>query len=126
LAAETAAEKSIKTMKLYGIKNCDTVKKARQWLDENGIDYQFHDFKKDGLNDELLARLEECVGWQALLNRRGTTWRKLPREVRDTIGPQSAHQVMLENPSIIKRPVVERDGEITVGFNADEWAAWTE
>ena len=113
-------------MKVYGIKNCDTVKKARKWLDENGIDYEFHDFKKDGLSEELLARFEEGAGWETLLNRRGTTWRKLPEEVRDTIGPQSAHQIMLENPSIIKRPVVERDGEITVGFNADQWAAWTD
>ncbi|WP_373001623.1 ArsC family reductase [Marinobacter sp.] len=111
-------------MKLYGIKNCDTVKKARKWLDENGVDYQFHDFKKDGLNGELLSRWEKTLGWEALINRRGTTWRKLPEEVRDTIGAQSAHEIMLENPSIIKRPVVERGDQISVGFNADEWAAW--
>lgn len=123
---ENRGKKGPCTMKLYGIKNCDTVKKARRWLDENGIDYEFHDFRKDGLSEELLTRFEEEAGWEILLNRRGTTWRKLPEEVRDTIGPQSAHQLMLENPSIIKRPVVERDGEITVGFNADQWAAWKE
>lgn len=72
-------------MKLYGIKNCDTVKKARKWLDEQGVDYQFHDFKKDGLDDDLLSKWESAVGWESLLNRRGTTWRKLPEEVRDTI-----------------------------------------
>lgn len=111
-------------MKLYGIKNCDTVKKARKWLDENGISHEFHDFKKDGLDSELLSQWEQAVGWDTLLNRRGTTWRKLPDEVRDTMSAQSAHEVMLENPSIIKRPVVDRDGAISVGFSADEWATW--
>jgi arsenate reductase (glutaredoxin) len=111
-------------MKLYGIKNCDTVKKARKWLDENGVDYQFHDFKKDGLDDPLLSSWEKALGWEALINRRGTTWRKLPEEVRDTISAQTAHAIMLENPSIIKRPVVESANEVRVGFNADEWSAW--
>ncbi len=111
-------------MKLYGIKNCDTVKKARKWLDENGVDYQFHDFKKDGLDDPLLSSWEKALGWEALINRRGTTWRKLPEEVRDTISAQTAHAIMLENPSIIKRPVVESGNEVRVGFNADEWSAW--
>ena len=111
-------------MKLYGIKNCDTVKKARKWLDENGVDYQFHDFKKDGLDDPLLLSWEKALGWEALINRRGTTWRKLPEEVRDTISAQTAHAIMLENPSIIKRPVVESGSEVRVGFNADEWSAW--
>ncbi|SNC75590.1 arsenate reductase [Marinobacter sp. es.048] len=111
-------------MKLYGIKNCDTVKKARKWLDGQGIDYEFHDFKKDGLDSELLSRWEQTVGWEILLNRRGTTWRKLPEEVRDTISAQSAHAIMLDNPSIIKRPVVESGDEVRVGFSADEWSAW--
>ena len=111
-------------MKLYGIKNCDTVKKARKWLDENGVDYLFHDFKKDGLDDPLLSSWEKALGWEALINRRGTTWRKLPEEVRDTISAQTAHAIMLENPSIIKRPVVESGNEVRVGFNADEWSAW--
>lgn len=111
-------------MKLYGIKNCDTVKKARKWLDEHGVDYQFHDFKKDGLHEELLSRWESAVGWETLLNRRGTTWRKLPEEVRDTISAQSARAIMLDNPSIIKRPVVESGDDVRVGFSADEWSAW--
>lgn len=110
-------------MKVYGIRNCDTVKKARKWLDEQGVDYQFHDFKKDGLTSEKLSQWEQAVGWEALLNKRGTTWRKLPDEVRATISAQSAHQVMLDNPSIIKRPVVEHDDEVSVGFNPDDWAA---
>jgi len=113
-------------MKLYGIKNCDTVKKARKWLDEKGITYEFHDFKKDGLTSEKLSQWEQAAGWETLLNTRGTTWRKLPEEVRDNINHQSAHQIMLENTSIIKRPVVERGGEVSVGFNADLWAAWAD
>ncbi|ONF43828.1 ArsC family reductase [Marinobacter lutaoensis] len=109
-------------MKLYGIKNCDTVKKARRWLDDQGIAHEFHDFRKDGLSEALLSRWEAELGWEALINRRGTTWRKLPETVRDTMDAQSAHQVMLGNPSIIKRPVVEHNGTVRVGFNADDWA----
>ncbi|MEX2474981.1 ArsC family reductase [Marinobacter sp.] len=109
-------------MKIYGIRNCDTVKKARKWLDEQSIAYEFHDFKKDGLSEPMLSRWEDTVGWEALVNRRGTTWRKLPDEVRDTISAQSAHDIMLDNPSIIKRPVVEHEGDVTVGFNANQWA----
>ncbi|OJS99929.1 ArsC family reductase [Marinobacter nauticus] len=113
-------------MKLYGIKNCDTVKKARKWLDDNGIAYEFQDFKKDGLTSEKLSQWEQAIGWETLINKRGTTWRKLPDELRDTINAQNAHQIMLENTSIIKRPVVERGDEVTVGFNADEWSTWTD
>ncbi|MGB1951228.1 MAG: ArsC family reductase [Marinobacter sp.] len=109
-------------MKIYGIKNCDTVKKARKWLDEQGVAYEFHDFKKDGLDDATLTRWEDAIGWDGLVNRRGTTWRKLPDEVRDTISAQSARDIMLDNPSIIKRPVVEHQGSVSVGFNASEWA----
>ncbi len=113
-------------MKLYGIKNCDTVKKARKWLDDNGIAYEFHDFKKDGLTSEKLSQWEQAIGWETLVNKRGTTWRKLPDDVRETINAQSAHQIMLENTSIIKRPVVERGDEVSVGFNADQWASWAD
>ncbi|MCH8496973.1 MAG: ArsC family reductase [Marinobacter sp.] len=109
-------------MKLFGIKNCDTVKKARKWLEEAGIDYEFHDFKKDGLSDTQLSQWTDHVGWETLLNRRGTTWRKLPDEVRDNIDAPSAHRIMLEQTSIIKRPVVERAGEVLVGFDAAQWA----
>jgi len=109
-------------MKLYGIRNCDTVKKARKWLDEQGISYEFHDFKKDGLDEVRLSQWENAVGWERLLNRRGTTWRKLSDKVRDTISAQSAHAIMLENTSIIKRPVVEHESSVYVGFNANDWA----
>ncbi|PVY69780.1 arsenate reductase [Tamilnaduibacter salinus] len=110
-------------MKLYGIKNCDTVKKARKWLDENGVDYQFHDFKKDGLTADMLSGWQDQLGWEPLVNRRGTTWRRLPESVRDSMNARSAHETMLDNPSLIKRPVVEASDGVSVGFNAEEWAA---
>ena len=111
-------------MKVFGIRNCDTVKKARKWLDDAGIEYQFHDLKKDGLNADTLSQWEKAVDWEALVNRRGTTWRKLPEQVRDNIDAQTAHEIMLENPSIIKRPIVQQGDKVSVGFNADEWAVW--
>ncbi|TBW56687.1 ArsC family reductase [Marinobacter halodurans] len=109
-------------MEIYGIKNCDTIKKALKWLDGAGKTYTFHDFKKEGVDGNRLAAWEKQVGWETLLNRRGTTWRKLPDDVRDNIGRDSAMAVMMDNPSIIKRPVVELGDQVHVGFNADEWA----
>lgn len=102
---------------LYGIPNCDTMKKARNWLDANGLDYRFHNYKKDGLDEALLRRWVADIGWEALLNRRGTTWRKLPQEVRDGIDEETAIRVMLENPSIIRRPVLEIGERRLVGFS---------
>ena len=109
--------------KVYGIANCDTIRKARRWLDEQKVDYQFHDYRKQGLDRTLLERLEAQAGWEALLNRRGTTWRKLPDSVRDNIGRLSAMDLMLEHPAIIKRPVLETDNVILVGFDPKQWSA---
>ena len=110
---------------LYGITNCDTVKKARAWLDENGVAVQFHDFKKAGVPAARLDAWLQAVGWERLLNRQGTTWRKLDEGLREaTVDAASARRVMLDQPSVIKRPVVEwADGRITVGFDALDWAA---
>lgn len=111
------------TPTLYGIKNCDTVRKARQWLDEHGIDYRFHDFRADGLEPALLMRFEEALGWEALLNRRGTTWRTLDESERANIGRESAIALMLAKPALIKRPVLESDGGIVVvGFSPDDYS----
>ncbi|WP_111496578.1 ArsC family reductase [Marinobacter bohaiensis] len=110
-------------MDIYGIKNCDTVKKALKWLDAADKSYTFHDYKKEGVDPERLAAWESQVGWEVLLNRRGTTWRKLPDEVRDNIDRDSALTVMQENPSAIKRPVVENGDQVLVGFKADDWEA---
>ncbi|MCY0964129.1 ArsC family reductase [Parathalassolituus penaei] len=108
---------------LYGIKNCDTMKKARAWLDEADVAYQFHDYKKDGLSPELLDLWLQNPGWEALLNRRGTTWRKVPEDVRDNINEASARQLMLDNPSIIKRPLLDLGERKVLGFNADEYSS---
>jgi arsenate reductase len=108
---------------LYGIPNCDTVKKARAWLAERGVPHQFHDFKKQGIPPERLDTWFAQVGWETLLNRKGTTWRKLDAAAQN--GAQNAagaRALMLAHPSVIKRPVVEWSGKTTVGFDAAEWA----
>ncbi len=108
-------------LRLYGIKNCDTIKKTRRWLEEQGIAYQFHDYRVDGLSDEHLQGFIDKLGWEPLLNTRGTTWRKLPQEQRDAItDAQSAKTLMLEQPAMIKRPLLETEsGEILLGFNIE-------
>ena len=110
-------------VKVYGIANCDTVKKARQWLDSHALPYQFHDFKKQGLPEvELQAWLSAC-GWETLLNRRGTTWRKLDPAAQAAVADTaSAAALMRVQLSVIKRPVVcWPAGTITVGFDPDDW-----
>lgn len=110
-------------LKLHGIPNCDTVKKARAWLTERGIDHDFHDFKKSGVPVSSLAAWVEALGWERLLNRQGSTWRKLDEAVRASIvDAPSAQALMIANPSLIRRPVVASAGEVTVGFDADAWA----
>ncbi len=108
---------------LYGIRNCDTVKKARRWLDKHGIAYRFHDFRGDGLSEKQLARWVKRVGWDALLNRRGTTWRKLSPSQREGVDQSRALALMREYPALIKRPVLETDGALQVGFSEQDYAA---
>ncbi len=102
---------------LFGIPNCDTIKKARRWLDTNGVLYTFHDYKKAGVPEEDLKKWVKNIGWEALLNRRGTTWRKLNDTIKNNIDEASAIEVMLKNPSSIKRPVLQSNKTILVGFN---------
>ena len=111
-------------MVVYGITNCDTVKRACAWLDERGTDYTFHDFKKSGVPQEHLDAWLQAAGWETLLNRKGTTWRKLDVAVQVRVADaKSARKLMLDRPSVIKRPVVEwGDGRITLGFDAAQWA----
>lgn len=106
------------TITLYGIPNCDTVKKARAWLAGHEAEVAFHDFKKQGVPEARLARWLSAVGWEKLVNRQGTTWRKLPDADKSGVtDAASARALMLQQPSVIKRPVVEwADGEVTVGF----------
>lgn len=103
---------------LYGIPNCDTVKKARTWLESNGIDYKFHDFKKAGLTSALVGEWLKQVQWDVLVNRKGTTWRALPDERKAAVADaKSATELMLESPSVIKRPVLHCNGSTYVGFS---------
>jgi arsenate reductase len=107
---------------LSGIKNCDSVKKAQKWLEAHDVAYNFHDFRIEGLEPGKLQQWSRVIGWEALLNRRGTSWRQLPPEVKETIDEASALALMLENPTLIKRPVLELDdGALHVGFNADDY-----
>jgi Spx/MgsR family transcriptional regulator len=108
---------------VYGITNCDTVKKARAWLADQDVAYAFHDFKKQGVPQERLDRWIGAVGWEKLVNRQGTTWRKLDPAVQSAVkDAASARALMLAQPSVIKRPVVEWGGDTTVGFDAAAWA----
>jgi arsenate reductase len=106
---------------LYGIKNCDTIRKARRWLDEHGVEYTFHDVRLDGLDRQTLQAWEQRLGWEQLLNRRGTTWRRLPGEMREHIDRKRALQIMLDNPAIIRRPVLALDRQFHLGFSADTY-----
>jgi arsenate reductase len=109
---------------VYGIPNCDTVKKARAWLNERGLTHRFHDFKKDGVPAERLAQWTAALGWEPLVNRKGTTWRKLDATVQQAVqDAASAQALMQREPSVIKRPVVEWAGRPTVGFDAADWTA---
>jgi len=107
---------------IYGIKNCDTMKKAIKWLNDNGVEFEFHDFKKAGLEEKQLKSWVKQVGWELLVNRRGTTWRKLPEAERDGIDESKAIQLILNNLSLIKRPVLETNNGLYVGFKAEEYA----
>ena len=110
------------TVTLYGIPNCDTVKKARAWLDAKGVAYAFHDYKKAGIDAETLDRWAHAVGWELLLNRAGTTFRKLSESERADIDRAKAIALMLAQPSLIKRPVVAGAGPLLVGFRPDQWS----
>ncbi|GAN68793.1 ArsC family reductase [Acetobacter orleanensis] len=106
---------------IYGIKSCDTMRKARNWLDEHGIAYHFHDYKSEGIDAQHLEKWMKGVGWEALLNRAGTTFRKLPEDQKTGLDAAKAMALMLAQPSMIKRPVLEA-GSVVVGFKPDLYA----
>jgi len=108
-------------IKIYGINNCDTLKKAIKWLKENNIDHHFHDYRKEGVTRELLESFEIKIGWEVLLNKRGTTWRKLEEDIKNCINRENALTLMLESPAIIKRPVLVLSDNIIVGFKAAQY-----
>ena len=106
---------------VYGIKACDTMKKAFAWLDANNISWQFHDYKKAGIDGASLRRWIDVLGWETVINRRGTSWRKLPESVRQRMDVELAIDAALANPSLIKRPIIEADGILAAGFDSDHW-----
>ncbi|MCA0301867.1 MAG: ArsC family reductase [Proteobacteria bacterium] len=110
------------TVTIYGIKNCDTMKKARRFLDDKGVAYAFHDYKVEGIDRARLEGWARKVGWETLLNRSGTTFRKLPDADRAGLTENKAIELMLAQPSMIKRPVVEAGGKVLVGFKPDQYA----
>jgi arsenate reductase len=109
------------TITMYGIKNCDTIKKARNWLDSHEIAYDFHDYKAIGIDAARLDSWMRLAGWEALLNKAGTTFRKLPDADKAGLDAEKAKALMIAQPSMIKRPVLEFDGKLLVGFKPDQY-----
>ena len=112
------------TTTLYGIPNCDAVKKARKWMEANGIDYRFHDFRKDGIDEAMIRNWMKTQSWETLLNKRGTTWRQLPDELKNSVDEASAVKLMVEHPTLIKRPVTVSGTKTAVGFKEPEYTAF--
>ena len=106
---------------IYGIKNCDSIKKAKKWLNDHAVEFVFHDYRQDGLSESLLNTLESALGWQQMVNKRGTTWRKLDDTVKESINQQSAVALMLDNPAIIKRPILDTGEALKLGFSANDY-----
>jgi len=106
---------------VYGIKNCDTVKKALKWLENNAVTFQFHDLRQDGIESADLKQWIDSVGWETLLNRRSTTWRQLGERDKNDIDTNKAISLMLDNPTLIKRPVITRGKTVLVGFKETEY-----
>jgi Spx/MgsR family transcriptional regulator len=111
------------TTKIYGIKNCDTMKKAFKWLDAQGINYDFQDYKKTAPSQDQATNWVNTLGWENVINKRGTTWRKLDEDTKNAMSEELAVQVMLENPSIIKRPILEHQDKTLLGFKEAEYQA---
>ena len=109
------------TATLFGIKNCDTMKKARTWLDNQGVAYEFHDYKAKGIDREHLDKWIKAAGWEVVLNRAGTTFKKLDDAQKADLNAEKAIELMLAQPSMIKRPVLEANGKITVGFKPETY-----
>ncbi|WP_226664927.1 ArsC family reductase [Microbulbifer aggregans] len=107
---------------LYGIKNCDTVKKARKWLEQNDVEYTFHDFRDNGMDSVPLTDWLNEFGWEQVLNRRSTSWRALDDAQKESMDNKAAEQLALEIPTLIKRPVMTRSGQTLFGFKADSYA----
>ena len=121
-AAEEHEERRV-TVTIYGIRNCDTMKKAFTWLDQRGIDYTFHDYKKTGVDADILKLAISHHGWENVINRKGTTWRGLPEHVRDAMNASCALAAAMKNPSLVRRPLLVKDSTIHLGFDAETYAS---
>jgi len=108
-------------LNLYGIKNCDTVKKARRWLEEHGVEYQFHDFRQDGLDENLLTSWVKELGWETVVNKRSTTWRNLSDKEKEISTNTQAIKLLAANPTLIKRPITQNNKILLVGFKEVEF-----
>ena len=108
---------------VYGIKNCDTVKKALKWLADHNIEYKLHDYRVDGLDTAFLQQAEAQFGWENLVNKRSTTWRNLHEDVKKKLSKATALSVLAENPTLIKRPIILQDGKTLIGFDTKEYEA---
>ena len=106
---------------LFGIKNCDSVKKARKWLESSGIQYKYHDFRQDGIDRDKLEIWISTLGWESVINRRSTSWKALDSKMKDQIDNQRAIELILKHPTLVKRPVVESNNILLVGFKAAEY-----
>jgi arsenate reductase len=106
---------------MYGIANCDTIRKARRWLDEQSVDYRFHDYRKDGIDKTQLQSWADELGWENLLNRRGTTWRRLSDAERDGLNRDRAITLLLQYPAMIKRPLLDTGSQRLLGFDAKRY-----
>lgn len=106
---------------VFGIKNCDTVKKARKWLDNAGVDYRFHDLREDGLDQRQVARWIKALGWETVVNKRSTTWKQLDESTRQSLDDKQAIEVILQHPTLIKRPLLDLDGQFFVGFREADY-----
>ncbi|WP_099611541.1 ArsC family reductase [Vibrio fujianensis] len=107
---------------LYGIPNCDTIKKARKWLETQAIEYQFHDYRKNGITLELISEFFQSLGWEHVINKRGTTYRQLSQEQKEKLNEASALALLLEQPAMIKRPILRVQDRLYLGFNAQQYS----
>ncbi|MGF1911057.1 ArsC family reductase [Vibrio kasasachensis] len=111
------------TVTMYGIPNCDTIKKAKKWLEAGNISFEFHDYRKQGVDSEMVAIFCQALGWENVINKRGTTFRQLNQEQKDNLNEQSALELLIEQPAMIKRPILLVNDQYHIGFKADQYAA---
>lgn len=109
------------TITMFGIPNCDTIKKAKKWLEAEGIAYEFHDYRKQGVDAALVTEFCDVLGWEIVLNKRGTTYRQLTQEQKDSLNEENAIKLLVENPAMIKRPILKVNDQLHIGFKADQY-----